>query len=387
MEKYLNNRNYRMLYYDSFFKNFANSIYQVFTPVILYKAGVSVTMIIFIYMIQFLVMGLFTPLAGTLTNKIGVANTKLVSYILKGISMILVLTVDTNIKYYLAIAIIYGFSGAANNPLNTYIPSKIVEEGFRGRFNSFTYILRCFSSILGYVFVGILLTENNNIVIAISVFISYLIAYIALLNLDNTTLKYDIKFSFVESYKYLIHRNENKKLKLVSGLRSFLIIERLIAVPLYLYISLMDLKTFTFLYIISTVIELLSLFITGKTYDKDQVKTFNLISFIKGIITIIFLFAKNVYVLMVNQSIYKLVDNVYGSSYSALSQSKVEKDKKDTMLLSMIHEMCLCFIEFIVLFIILLISTINVNLTFRVIFLGSILVLFVNAKLIKQWNN
>ena len=55
MKKYFNNKNYRMLYYDSFFKTFANGIYSVFTPVILYKSGVSITMIIFIYMIQFLI--------------------------------------------------------------------------------------------------------------------------------------------------------------------------------------------------------------------------------------------------------------------------------------------------------------------------------------------
>ena len=89
---------------------------------------------------------------------------------------------------------------------------------------------------------------------------------------------------------------------------------------------------------------------------------------------------------MINQSLYKLVDNVYDSSYSALSQSKVETDKKDTMLLSMIHEMCLCFYEFIVLLILMLISLINVNFTFKVMFLGSIIILFINARLVKKWN-
>ena len=152
MEKYFSNKDYRMLYYDSFFKTFANSIYAVFTPVILYKAGVSITMIIFIFMIQFLVMGIFSPLAATMSKKIGAANTKFLSYILRSISLLLVLMVNTNIYYYLAISIIQGLSGAANNPLNTYIPSKIVNEKFRGRFNSCSYILRCFSSIVGYAF-------------------------------------------------------------------------------------------------------------------------------------------------------------------------------------------------------------------------------------------
>lgn len=386
MKQYFNNKNYRMLYYDSFFKTFANGIYSVFTPVILYKSGVSITMIIFIYMIQFLTMGLFTPLAGTLSKKIGLANTRLLSYILKSISMFLVLNVEKNIIHYLGIAIIYGFSGAANNPLNTYIPSKIVKENFRGRFNSFTYILRCFSSIIGYILAGIFLIKGNNLAIIILVTFSYLIAYLALLNLDKSNLSYEIKSSFKESYKYLFNKNENKSLKKVSGLRSFIILERLIAVPLYLYISIMDLKTFTSLYVISTIIELLSLFISGNTFDKDKQRTFNIISIIKGLITAIFIFAKNTYILMINQSLYKLVDNVYDSSYSALSQSKVETDKKDTMLLSMIHEMCLCFYEFIVLLILMLISLINVNFTFKVMFIGSIIILFINARLVKKWN-
>lgn len=386
MSKYFNNRNYRMMYYDSFFKTFANGIYSVFTPVILYKAGVSITMIIFIYMIQFLVMGLFSPLAGTLSKKVGVANTKLVSYILKSFSMVLVLTVETNVLYYLAIAIIYGFSGAANNPLNTYLPSKFVNEDFRGRFNSFVYVLRCFSNIVGYVFAGIFLTSNNNNIIIISVFLSYFLAYLALRALDNKKLDHHVTSPFKESYKYFVKGNSNKELKIVSGLRSFIILERLIAVPLYLYISLMNLKTFTLLYVLSTVIELFSLFVVGNKLDKNKVQTFNAISVIKGTITWVFLFANNKYSLMVNQSLYKLVDNIYDSSYSALSQSKVEKDKEDTMLLSIVHEMSLCFCEFFVLLFLLIVSLFSVNLVFKAMFMGSIVVLFANAYLVEEWN-
>ena len=386
MEKYFGNKDYRMLYYDGFFRTFANSIYTVFTPVILYKTGVSVAMIIFIFMIQFLVMGILSPLAGTLSQKIGAANTKFLSYILKSISMLLVLVVDTNIYYYLAISIIQGLSGAANNPLNTYIPSKIVNEKFRGRFNSCSYILRCFSSIVGYVFAGTFLIKDNNLVIVLSVFMSYFIAYVALAQIDKNKLQYEVTKPFKESYKYLFKKSENGKLKLVSGLRSFIIIERLIAVPLYLYISLNNLKTFTSLYIISTIVELLSLFIAGEKLDKNHTKTFNIISIIRGITTTIFLFAKNMYILMINQSMYKLIDDVYDSSYCALQQSKVENDNKDTMLLSIVHEMSLCFWEFVVLFVFMIISVVNADATFKVMFLCSLWVVFLNAILIKKWN-
>ena len=337
-------------------------------------------------MVQFLVMGIFSPLAATLSKTIGAANTKFLSYILKSISLLLVLIVDTNIYYYLAISIIQGLSGAANNPLNTYIPSKIVNEKFRGRFNSCSYILRCFSSIVGYAFAGTFLIKNNNLIIVLTVLISYFIAYVALLQIDRNKLQYEVVSSFKESYKYLFKKGENEKLKLVSGLRSFIIIERLIAVPLYLYISLNNLKTFTSLYIISTIIELLSLFITGEKLDKNHEKTFNIISTIREITTTIFLFAKNMYILMINQSMYKLIDDVYDSSYCALQQSKVENDNKDTMLLSIVHEMSLCFWEFVVLFVFMIISVVNADATFKVMFLCSLWVVFLNAILIKKWN-
>lgn len=375
-----------MLFYDNFFRTFLNSIYSVFVPVRLFKAWFSVTAIIAIFALQFLIMGILTPLCGILSRKIGVADTKFLSYLLKTISMIIVLYVNTNIYYYIAISVIYGLSGAINNPLNTYIPGVIVDEKYRGRFNSFAYILRAISSILGYFFVGVFLTKDNNVAIAILVFISYFISYISLLNIDKNKLKYETKSSFKESYNYLFKNKDNKKLKLVSGFRSCIIIERLITVPLYIYIFFQDIKTFTFMYISSTVVELVALFITGNKLDKRKASTFNIVSAIKGIITLVFLFIKNSFVLMINQSMYKLVDNVYDSAYSALSQSKVENDKKDTMLLSMIHEMCLCFFEFVILTVFVIVSIINVNLTFKAMFISSIIVLLVNAKLVRGWN-
>lgn len=89
---------------------------------------------------------------------------------------------------------------------------------------------------------------------------------------------------------------------------------------------------------------------------------------------------------MINQSVYKLVDDVYDSSYCALQQSKVENDNKDTMLLSIIHEMSLCFWEFVVLLVFLIISVVNVDVTFKFMFLCSLWVVFLDAILIRMWN-
>ncbi len=385
MYSYLKDKNCILLYMDNFFSTFANSIYGVFTPVILYKSGVSISMILLIYAVQFLIMGIFTPLSGLISKKFGVAVAKGLSYTLKTVSLFLVLNIDTNLIQYFLISMTYGISGSIHNPLNTYLPSKIVNEKFRGRFNSFRYILRGIASIVGYIFVTVFLVKDNNTIIILTVTLFYLFATVSLVGLDKKYISYEFENAFRDSYNYLYNKKENYRLKVVSGLRSFIIIERLIAIPIYLYISLNDLKTFTTIYVISTIVEILSLFITGKNIDKNSKKTFCIVSYIKGVISFIFVIFKSKYILMINQSLYKLIDNVYDTAYSAVSQDKIETDKADTFILSMVHEMCLCFYEFCVLFVLTIIGTFNSMINFKIVFLCSIIVIFINNRIIMSW--
>ncbi len=384
LKRYFGKKDYIMLYIDNFLSNFASSIYNVFTPVILYQSGFCISIILYIYAIQFLVMGLFTPLSGLLSKKYGVANTKLIGYILRAVSLLLVFTIQLNSHHYLLVPIIYGISGAINNPLKTYLPSKIVKENFRGRFNAFLYILNCISSVIAYIFVAIFLTKNNHFVILIVVFLCYLLSIIALFNLTKSKFYYRFRKSFQESYSYLFANKENQSFKRASGLRSFIIIERLIAVPLYLYISLNDLKTFTFIYVISTLLELLSLIISGKMLDQDR-GSFYMISSMREFISFIFIIAREKLTLLFNQSLYKLSDNVYDSAYCTLVQSKVEYDKTNTFILSMVHEMSLCFYEFIILSFLSIIGGLNSMVVFKIIFICSILVVMINSRLIRNW--
>jgi len=385
MSKYFSNRNYILLYLENFLANFANSIYSVFTPVLLYKAGVSISSIFFIYAVQFLVMGLLTPLSGVLSKKFGVAVVKLLNYFLKALSLFFVLKVNINIYYYLLISITYGLSGAINNPLNTFIPGKIVDNGFRGRFNSFKYILRCFSSVLGYIFVTVFLIQDNQLVILLTVLSCYLLAFLAVVNLDKDKFHYDVNNYFSTSYEYLFKSKDNKYLKRVSILRSFIIIENLIVVPLFLFIKLDNLKVFTAIYVISTLIELFSLFISGIKLDKNDTKAFGVISFIKSINSLMFVVFKSKFLLLINQSFFKLIGNVYESSYVSLLQNQVENDKEDSLVLSMVHEMGLCFGEFVFLIVFCIISLFDGFLTFNIVFICSIFVVILNNRMIKLW--
>lgn len=385
MNKYFSNKNYIILYLEKFLSNFANSIYSVFTPVLLYKSGVSISAIFFIYAIQFLVMVLFTPLSGILSRKFGIAVVRFINYLLKTLSLLLVFKVDINIYYYLLISITYGLSGTINNPLNTYIPGKVVDNDFRGRFNSFKYILRCFSSILGYIFVTLFLIKDNQTIILLTILCSYFLAFLALINLDKSKFIYNDSRYFYESYRYLFKNKKNKYLKRVSILRSLIIIESLIAVPLFLFIKLEDLKVFATIYIIATITEMFSLLISGIKLDKNDSKTFNVISIIKGINSFMFVVFNNKFLLLINQSLFKLIGNVYESSYSSLLQKHIEKDNCDSLILSMVHEMGLCFGEFIFLISLCLVSLCDNMLVFKLIFICSVVVVFLNNKMIKTW--
>lgn len=377
-------RDYIMLYIDHFLYNFVNSIYQVFTPIILYQAGLTISLILFIYAIQFFLMGVLTPLSGILVKKFGIVGAKMIGYFLKVISLFLVFTIDIGTPYYIFIPIIYGISGAINNPLKTYLYSKIVKDNFRGRFSSFVSILNCISSIMAYIFVVIFLPKNNYMMIIGTSIVLYSISLVALGHLTKSSFYYRFKKPFQESYFYLFKSRENTLFKTVSGLRSFIVIERLIAIPLFLHLTSNNLQTFTIIYIISTLLEIISLIITGRKLDHN-INMFNKICSIKGFISFVFLVVKEKIVILFNQSLYKLSDHVYESSYSALLQSKVKNDSKNTFILSLVHEMSLCFYEFMVLVLLSFVAMANGMVALNTIFLCSIFVVVVSYQIVKSW--
>ena len=49
-------------------------------------------------------------------------------------------------------------------------------------------------------------------------------------------------------------------------------------------------------------------------------------------------------------------------------------------------DVAMCFFEFVILTVFVIVSIINVNLTFKAMFISSIIVLLVNAKLVRGWN-
>lgn len=98
------------------------------------------------------------------------------------------------------------------------------------------------------------------------------------------------------------------------------IIERLF-VPLYLYLILKDFKAFSIVTIISLLFQVITIILIGKYTDKNIKKSNNLVTLIKGSITLIYLFVKNKVAISLNKAISDNVTKVYETSIQTSIQS------------------------------------------------------------------
>ena len=147
MKEYFYKKEYKYMYLSIFFFNFANALSETFGTVMLYKAGLPIYLILFIYGIRFLITGIITPLFVSLSNKIGVAKCILISNIFSIINSYFMLNNESLYANIIIFVIAMGLMGLSN-PSSDALSSKYVESEHRGRFNSLYFI----SKILGTVF-------------------------------------------------------------------------------------------------------------------------------------------------------------------------------------------------------------------------------------------
>lgn len=90
MKEYFYKSEYKWLYLSKFFYAFANSFIDIFGVVMLYKNGMPLYMILFIYGVRFGVMGLCSPMFLKVAAKHGIASCAILANLLRiaGIYMI-----------------------------------------------------------------------------------------------------------------------------------------------------------------------------------------------------------------------------------------------------------------------------------------------------------
>lgn len=379
MKEYFYKREYKYMYASIFFYNFAYALIETFGTVMLYQAGLPICMILLIYGMRFLITGLITPLFVTISNKIGVAKCVLISNIFSIINSYFMLNSENLYSNIIIFIIAMGLMGLSN-PSSDSLSNKYVESKHRGRFNSIYFI----SKILGIVFASVLVAwgiiSNNKVVLLSIITIFYILQYIVILQIDYKPEKKTNTFK--SSIKYLLH--SKSKYKIIYALRANHIIERLF-VPLYLYIALKDFKAFSVVVVISLLFQIITVTLIGKYTDKNIKKANTLVSLIRLIITSIYLFAKNKFVISVNKTVSDNLEKVYETSIQTSIQNMIKESKEDHDLLSAVGQMSLCFTEVVIFAILSIISKYIGEDIFYLIFLLSIIsTAVINFQIIKE---
>ncbi len=379
MKEYFYKKEYKYMYLSIFFYNFANALSETFGTVMLYKAGLPIYLILLIYGIRFLITGLITPLFVIISNKIGVAKCILISNIFSVINSYFMLNSESLYANIIIFVIAMGLMGLSN-PSSDSLSSKYVESEHRGRFNSLYFI----SKILGTVFASCLVAwgviSDNTIVLFIIIVIFFLLQYIAILKIDYKPEKKSNTFK--ASIKYLIQ--SKSKYKIIYALRTNHIIERLF-VPMYLYMLLQDFKAFSIVVVVSLLFQIITITLIGKYADKNIKRSNNLVSAIRVIITAIYLFAKDKFIISINKTAGDNLEKVYETSIQTSIQNIIKESKEDYDLLSAVGQMSLCFTEVIVFAVLSIMSVFMKEKIFIVIFILSILsTILININIKKE---
>ena len=379
MKEYFYRREYKYMYASIFFYNFAYALIETFGTVMLYQAGLPIYMILLIYGMRFLITGLITPLFVTISNKIGVAKCVLISNIFSIIISYFMLNSENLYSNIIIFIIAMGLMGLSN-PSSDSLSNKYVESKHRGRFNSIYFISKILGIVLASVLVAWGIISNNKVVLLSIITIFYILQYIVILQIDYKPEKKTNTFK--SSIKYLLH--SKSKYKIIYALRANHIIERLF-VPLYLYIALKDFKAFSVVVVISLLFQIITVTLIGKYTDKNIKKANTLVSLIRLIITSIYLFAKNKFVISVNKTVSDNLEKVYETSIQTSIQNMIKESKEDHDLLSAVGQMSLCFAEVVILAILSIISKYIGEDIFYLIFLLSIIsTAVINFQIIKE---
>jgi len=380
MKEYFYHKEYKYLYLSTFFFSFANALIELFGVVMLYKGGMPIYKILFIYGIRFGLMGLCTPLFLKVSSKIGMAKCYLSANILRIIGSYMLLY--NNVNNLLVFVVVMSISGSLSNPMADAFSNKYVESIHRGKFNSVINI----SKILGQALATMVLTfgivTENNLVLFAIVSMAFLAVYIFVLKIDYKP-KVENKNIFKETIKYIFTRKS--KFKTIYSLRTNHIIERFF-VPLYLYIVLQDFVSFSTVVTISLLLQLITVLIVGKLTDKNIVFANNILTFFKVCITSIYLFVTNSLIISINKTISDNFEKAYETSVQSSIQNLMKQENKERETLAAVGQMSLCFTEIIVFFELGFVSMYINEKVFYIMFVLSIISTLVINKTLKSSN-
>lgn len=380
MKEYFYKKEYKYIYLSKLSYSLAKALIEGFGTVMLYKNGIPIWVILLIYGIRFGIMGFITPVFISISSKIGIARCILISNIFSILSSFMILHGTNLYKNIIVFILVMGLNGLSN-PAGDAISSRYVETKHRGRYNSFLNISYILGTALSSCLVAWGVITNNNMVLFVFITFFFLLEYVFIKQIDYKPESKSNAFKL--AIRYVL--KSKSEYKIIYALRTNHILERLF-VPLYLYITTQDFKLFSFITVISLLLQVLTIILIGKYSDKNIDKSNNLATIIKALITSIFLITKNKVAVSINKTFNDNFQKVYETSIQTSIQNIIKRSDENNELLSVIGQMTLCFNEVVVFGILSIISCFIGEKVFILIFILSVLsTVFINIK-IKQSN-
>lgn len=376
MKEYFYKKEYKYMYLGNISYAFANALIGTFGTVMLYKNGIPIWLILLIYGLRFGITGLCTPLFINISSKFGIAKCILISNIFSIISAYMMLDGTQIYRNIIVFVLAMGLMGISN-PSTDALSSKYVDSENRGKFNSFLNITKILGTAIASCLVAWGVIFNNTIILFAMISIFFFLQYIFIRKIDYK-VENDTN-AFKESMKYIF--KSKSRYKIIYALRTSFIIERQF-IPLYLYIVLKDFSLFSSIIIVSLLLQVFTVALIGKYSDKNILKSNNLVTAIKVMITGVFLFAKSKVIISANKTLSDNFEKVYDTSIQTSIQNIIKQQKENKELLSAVGQMSLCFMEVIVFAILALLSRFIGEKVFIIIFgLSIISALFVNRNI------
>lgn len=378
MKEYLYKKEYIYNYLTKFTFVFGNTIIDTFGTVMMYKSGMSISLILLLYGIRFGLMGLLSPIYIKIASKYGIAFCRLLANICRIITSYMLITNNYNLPIFI---LTMALAGAISNPIENAISAKYIDKKHIGKYNSIRLIVGAIGAVLatGLITAGII--YNNNTYTIIFITIAFLMQVVFVKKLD-----YKPEDKKSSSYKELLIDVVKIKtlVKQVNIVKAFDLVERFF-VPLYLYIVLDNFVAFSTVIIVSITIQSIILFILGAYIDKNMVKSNNVVSILKTIVTGAYLIAKNKIVLSVNNMFYDNIKKMYETSYTTAMQTAIKESNKDNDKLATLSEMWLCFTELIELSILALVAYYIKEKIFILLFAFELIAIFYGRNKINKY--
>lgn len=379
MKEYFYKKEYKYMYLSKLSYGLGKALIEGFGTVMLYKNGIPIWLILLIYGLRFGIMGFITPLFISISSRFGIAKCILISNTFSILSSFMILEGSNLYSNIIIFIIVMGLNGLSNPSVDA-LSSKYVETKHRGRFNSLLNISNILGTALSSVLIAWGVLTNNNMILFTFVAFFFFLEYVFIRQIDYKPE--NKRNAFKESIKYIL--KSKSKYKIIYALRTNHMVEKLF-LPLYLYIIIGDFKLFSSITIISLLLQVFTIILIGKYSDKNISKSTNLVTFIRTIITTIFLITKNKIIVSIDKTLNDNFQKVYETSTQTSIQNIIKNSKEDNELLSAVGQMTLCFTEIVVFVLLSILSKFIGQKIFIVIFILSIIsTILININIKKE---